>query len=183
MSTETATTPRIAWEEPNAVQVRVVLDDGYLPTRRAVRNDARPTASHPAGGHGLDRLASPRSVACALDPELLNQDMPDDFKHAFDAAPARLRDFHFDHEGALSFVYTYDSGDNWHHTETPEKLLAVEPAPKTATCIEGARCCPPEDVGGMHGYFEFVRVLLGPELDETDEQKHLKRWCGSKFNP
>ena len=59
----------------------------------------------------------------------------------------------------------------------------MKPAPKTAACIEGARCCPPEDVGGPHGYFEFLRVLLSPEEDEIEEQRHLKRWSGGKFNP
>jgi hypothetical protein len=66
---------------------------------------------------------------------------------------------------------------------TLEKLLAAKPAPKTATCIEGGRCCPPEDVGGPHGYFEFVRVLLSHDPDEIEEKKHLKRWSGGKFNP
>ena len=64
-----------------------------------------------------------------------------------------------------------------------QKLLAVKPTPKTATCIEGARCCPPEDVGGPHGYAEFLRVLLSPEPDETEEQRHLKRWSGGRFDP
>ena len=64
-------------------------------------------------------------------------------------------------------------------------------APAEAYCIEGARCCPPEvvsetrnkNVGGPHGYFEFLRVLLSPEPDELDEQKHLMCWSGGKFNP
>jgi Plasmid pRiA4b ORF-3-like protein len=63
-----------------------------------------------------------------------------------------------------------------------EKVLAVNPAPKTATCIEGARSCPPEDVGGTSGYFEFLRVLLAPDPDELEEQRHLKRWSGGKFD-
>jgi hypothetical protein len=66
---------------------------------------------------------------------------------------------------------------------TLEKLLAVKPAPKFATCIEGARSCPPEDVAGTQGYFEFLRVLLSPEPDEFEEQQQLKRWCGGSFNP
>jgi hypothetical protein len=85
--------------------------------------------------------------------------------------------------GELSFVYLYDFGDSWRHTVTLENLLAVKPAPKTATCIEGARCCPPEDVGGTRGYFEFLRVLLSPELHELEEQRELKRWSGGRFNP
>lgn len=83
----------------------------------------------------------------------------------------------------LDTTLAYDYGDNWRHTVTLEKLFVVKPAPKAATCIEGARCCPPEDVGGPHGYFEFLRVLLSPEPDEIGEQRHLKRWSGGKFDP
>jgi hypothetical protein len=82
-----------------------------------------------------------------------------------------------------SFVYTYDFGDDWRHIVKLETLLALKPAPKTATCSDGARCCPPEDVGGPHGYVEFLRVLFDPESDELEEQKHLKRWSGGKFDP
>ena len=116
------------------------------------------------------------------DPDLLNEDIPDDFQRAFDAGEVRLHDFHLDHEDGLKFAYLYDF-DSWRHTVALQKLLAVKPTPKTATCIEGARCCPPEDVGGPHGYAEFLRVLLSPEPDETEEQRHLKRWSGGKFDP
>ena len=190
VATETTTRERIAWDEPNAVQMRVVLE-GIEPAiwRRLVV----PIETTLAQLHHILQAAMGWTDSHLHqfeigglrfgDPELLNQDMPDDFQQAFDAAPVRLRDFHFDHEGTLSFVYTYDFGDSWRHTVTLEKLLAAKPEPKTATRIEGARCCPPEDVGGAHGYFEFVRVLLSPDPDEIEEQKHLKRWSGGRFNP
>jgi pRiA4b ORF-3-like protein len=72
---------------------------------------------------------------------------------------------------------------NWRHTVTLEKLVAATPAPKKPSCIDGARCCPSEDVGGTSGYFEFLRVLLAPEFDETAEQSRMKRWSGGRFNP
>lgn len=80
-------------------------------------------------------------------------------------------------------TYTYDFGDDWRHSVRLEKLLAMKPTPKSATCIEGARSCPPEDVGGPHGYLEFLRVLFTPEPDEIEEQRHLKRWSGGRFDP
>jgi hypothetical protein len=33
------------------------------------------------------------------------------------------------------------------------------------------------------GYFEFLRVLLTPEPDEAEEQRHMKRWSGERFDP
>jgi len=53
----------------------------------------------------------------------------------------------------------------------------------TVSCVAGAGCCPPEDVGGVSGYHEFLRVLLTPDQDEADEQKHLQNWVGGSFDP
>lgn len=187
---ETATPPRMVWEEPNALQIHVSLD-GVEPAiyrRLVVPLDNTLAQLHQilqaAMGWTDSHLHQFEIGGLRFgDPELLNEDMPDDFERAFDSASVRLRDFHFDDGGKLSFIYLYDFGDSWQHTVTLEKRLAVKPAPKTATCIEGARSCPPEDVGGAHGYFEFLRVLLSPEPDELEEQRHLKRWCGRSFNP
>jgi Plasmid pRiA4b ORF-3-like protein len=190
VSTKTATPRRTVWEKPNAVQIHVSLD-GVEPA--IYRRLVVPLDSTLAQLHHILQAAMGWTNShlhqfeigglCFGDPELLNQDMPDDFQQAFDSSSVRLRDFHFDHAGDLSFVYLYDFGDSWQHKVTLEKLVAVKPAPKTATCIEGARCCPPEDVGGTHGYFEFLRVLLSPEPDELEEQRQLKRRCGGSFNP
>ena len=81
------------------------------------------------------------------------------------------------------FTYIYDFGDNWRHRVTLEQLVASEPAPKTAICIDGARCCPPEDVGSTSGYEEFLRILFDPDPEDIEEQRHLKRWSGGKFDP
>jgi hypothetical protein len=190
VSTETGTLARTAWEEPNAVQIRVALDGIEPPIWRRLIVPLHTTLAQlhhilqAAMGWTDSHLHQFEIGGLRFgEPDLLNQDMPDDFQQAFDSAPVRLRDFHWDHDGTLCFVYTYDFGDSWRHTVTFEKLLALKPTPKTATCIEGARCCPPEDVGGTHGYAEFLRVLLTPEPDELEEQRHLKRWSGGKFNP
>ena len=190
MSTEADTHPRTAWEEPNVVQIHVVLENIEPPIWRRL---VVPLETSLAQLHHILQAAMGWTDSHLHqfeigglrfgDTELLNAEIPDDFQQAFDAAPVRLRDFHWEHDGTLSFVYTYDFGDNWRHTVTLEKLLATKPAPKTATCVDGARCCPPEDVGGPHGYLEFLRVLLNPEPDEIEEQRSWKRWSGGRFNP
>jgi Plasmid pRiA4b ORF-3-like protein len=190
VATKTKTSRSIVWEEPNAVQIRVAL--GYIEPpiwrRLVVPLDTTLAQLHlvlqAAVGWADSHLYQFEVGGLRFgDTEMLNQDLPDDFPQAFDAASVRLRDFDTDHDGTVSFVYTYDFGDNWRHTVTLEKRLAFEVAPKTATCVEGARCCPPEDVGGPHGYAEFLRILLSPEPDEIEEQRDLKRWSGGKFDP
>ena len=113
------------------------------------------------------------------DPSMLDSGFDDDAR-AFEASEVRLQDF--SREPATSFKYVYDFGDHWVHTVTLETLIAISPTPKTASCIDGARCCPPEDVGGTSGYAEFLRVLLNPEEDEIEELRNLKRWSGGRFD-
>ena len=68
-------------------------------------------------------------------------------------------------------VYTYDFGDNWEHMIILEKILPREPGIKYPRCIKGKRACPPEDVGGIWGYEEYMEKLKNPDArDEYDEE-------------
>ncbi len=190
MSSETAKPPCTVWKEPNAVLIHVVLEDIEPPVWRRL---VVPLTITLAEFHHVLQAAMGWTDShlhqfeigglCYGDVHVLNLDLADGFARAFDSTIVRLRDFRFRKGRRLSFTYEYDFGDNWRHTVTFEELLAETPAPKTAICIDGARCCPPEDVGGSYSYTEFLRVLFDPEADETDEQKHLQSWSGGKFDP
>jgi hypothetical protein len=78
------------------------------------------------------------------------------------------------------FEYVYDLGDHWVHVVEFEKPLALEPVPRHASCIAGARARPPEDVGGVSGYGRFLEIMADP-LDP--EHADTKRWCGGHFDP
>ena len=186
MATEIST-QRPVWQELNAVQIRVALDDIEPPVCRRL---IVPLGTTLAELHYIIQAAMGWTDSHMHefeigglsygDIEVLSAERTDDDARVYDANEVRLRDF--SRQPGTSFKYVYDYGDNWRHTVTLEKVLAVKPAPKTATCIEGARSCPPEDVGGTSGYFEFLRVLLAPDPDELEEQRHLKRWSGGKFD-
>jgi Plasmid pRiA4b ORF-3-like protein len=105
----------------------------------------------------------------------------DDMPRTFAEAKVMLNDFA--REAGTEFQYIYDFGDSWVHILTVLKVLSLTPAPRTATCIAGGRCCPPEDVGGEFGYAKFLRLLLRPDKEEIDEQQRLKRWSGGNFDP
>ena len=47
-------------------------------------------------------------------------------------------------------------------------------------CVEGARACPPEDVGGVWGYAGFVEAIQNP--DHEDHEGMLE-WAGGSFDP
>jgi hypothetical protein len=46
-------------------------------------------------------------------------------------------------------------------------------------CVE-ERACLPEDVGGTHGYTEFLIALGNPY---HPEHKQWRRWAGRNFDP
>jgi hypothetical protein len=96
----------------------------------------------------------------------------------FDEREVRLLDL--DREPGLTFTYLYDFGDDWRHTVEIEALLSLDEAPRAATCIAGARARPPEDVGGALGYEHFLSVMADPNDPEHAE---LKGWCGGHFDP
>ena len=58
-----------------------------------------------------------------------------------------------------SVIYMYDFGDNWEHEIVFEKELEATPKVKYPKCIDGKRACPPEDVGGIGGYYDFLKAI------------------------
>jgi hypothetical protein len=77
-----------------------------------------------------------------------------------------------------ALVYVYDFGDNWRHEIVLEKIIPPN-GPTKPVCLDGARRCPPEDIGGANGYAEFLEVIfdLGHE-----ESNRFREWAGGKFH-
>jgi hypothetical protein len=75
--------------------------------------------------------------------------------------------------------YRYDFGDDWEHTLEFEDLLPTDQG-AYPRCVAGAGACPPEDVGGTHGYAEFLRVIRDGRHPEHDE---MLQWAGGTFDP
>jgi len=80
----------------------------------------------------------------------------------------------------FKFQYEYDFGDSWDHMLEVEKVLPAEPGVHTPSCLAGKRACPPEDVGGVWGYIEFLEAIRDPEHPEHEEQLE---WAGGEFDP
>ena len=82
-------------------------------------------------------------------------------------------------EGA-QFGYDYDFGDNWQHTLEIEKTCPFDKSVRYTFCLTGDRACPPEDVGGMPGYENFLEALGDPKHPEHNE---MLEWIGGTFDP
>ncbi len=97
---------------------------------------------------------------------------------AFDETEVRLLDFGFNRD--VRFVYEYDFGDGWEHVVEFEQLLKLDPPPRVARCLGGARARPPEDVGGAYGYADFLEIITDPDHPEHDS---MRTWAGGHFDP
>ena len=78
------------------------------------------------------------------------------------------------------FIYEYDFGDSWEHILLVEKILPAEEKVYYPRCITGERACPPEDIGGIFGYYRFLEILKDPDHPEYEE---MKDWVGEDFDP
>lgn len=78
------------------------------------------------------------------------------------------------------FAYEYDFGDSWEHTLLVEKRLPAEEGVHYPVCMEGRRACPPEDVGGIWGYANFMEAIDDPTNPEHGE---YLEWIGGDFDP
>jgi hypothetical protein len=76
--------------------------------------------------------------------------------------------------------YEYDFGDGWQHEILFEQRPTAEPRERYPRCLEGEGACPPEDVGGVWGYSDFLQAIADPDHEEHDE---LLKWAGGKFDP
>jgi hypothetical protein len=82
--------------------------------------------------------------------------------------------------GKFKFRYEYDFGDSWLHNLLVEKILPPEPGQPYPVCIKGRRACPPEDVGGIWGYYGFLEAIQDP--DHPRHEDYLE-WIGGEFDP
>ncbi len=67
------------------------------------------------------------------------------------------------------FQYEYDFGDSWEHEVLFEGCPKPEKGQKYPVCLEGERACPPEDVGGVGGYAEFLETIKDRDHEERVE--------------
>ena len=77
------------------------------------------------------------------------------------------------------FLYEYDFGDGWEHDVLIEGTARSSIGLKFAVCIDGQSPCPPEDVGGVFGYAEFLAAIADPKHEEHDD---YLEWAGGFFD-
>ena len=98
------------------------------------------------------------------------QETPDAMSWDFDYEEANrtLIDGLFDTETWCT--YTYDFGDDWQHRIEIEEVIANYPE-NYPRVLKFKGECPPEDCGGIWGYYELLNALENPGHPEHESMK------------
>jgi hypothetical protein len=93
-----------------------------------------------------------------------------------DAAKTKLSSLIAD--GVTSMTYVYDMGDDWRHRIIIEKVTPAAPGTRYPQFLGGERRCPPEDCGGVPGYYEFLGNIASKR-----KRKAALDWYGGPYDP
>jgi hypothetical protein len=77
-------------------------------------------------------------------------------------------------------IYTYDFGDSWEHAIVVEKVLPPELGVSYPLCVGGRLQCPPEDCGGIPGYYNLLEAIQDPA---HEEHENMLDWLGGDYDP
>jgi hypothetical protein len=61
-----------------------------------------------------------------------------------------------------------------------EKVLPPEPGIAYPTCVGGKLQCPPEDCGGVPGYYNLLEAIRDPAHKEHED---MLDWVGADYDP
>ncbi len=82
--------------------------------------------------------------------------------------------------GITTMTYTYDMGDDWRHTVTIQAVETGDAKVNYPRFVAGQRRYPPEDVGGLPGFENFLDVIADPA---HPEHREVLRWYGRPYSP
>ena len=108
------------------------------------------------------------------DPQLLYEGWQDEIPPV-NSLRTRISQIVPDDGSRFQFDYEYDFGDGWEHEVLFEGCLRAEKGVRYPICVEGERACPPEDVGGTYGYYEYLEAMADPRHEEHDS---FMEWRG-----
>jgi hypothetical protein len=77
-------------------------------------------------------------------------------------------------------IYEYDFGDGWEHTIEVQKIIEPEPGVECPVCLGGKKACPPEDCGGIWGYYQLLETIADPDAEDHED---MVEWLGGDFDP
>ena len=80
----------------------------------------------------------------------------------------------------IKMEYEYDFGDGWQHELILEKIEKKNTTQHYPTCLEGEMNCPPEDCGGIHGFYDRLKAFKNKRHPEHED---VVEWMRENYNP
>lgn len=77
-------------------------------------------------------------------------------------------------------AYMYDFGDGWDHIIEVQKIEDPKPNATYPLCLAGKLACPPEDCGGIYGYYNLLNAIADPDHEDHED---LAEWLDEDFDP
>lgn len=77
-------------------------------------------------------------------------------------------------------VYEYDFGDGWEHEIVLEEVVPRSTCARYPIVLTGRGACPPDDVGGIPGYYHFLEAIKDPKHPDHDD---MVEWGDDDFDP
>jgi hypothetical protein len=82
--------------------------------------------------------------------------------------------------GTKTLHYMYDFGDGWEHTVKIECISPVAADTLYPQLLEAKGACPPEDIGGVPGYYDFLEAIADPG---HENHAHYTEYYPANFDP
>jgi hypothetical protein len=77
-------------------------------------------------------------------------------------------------------VYEYDFGDSWEHLIQLKSRVQGGDQDHVPVCLGGENAAPPDDSGGIPGYYMWLDALRDPS---NEMHKEALEWLGKDFDP
>ena len=94
-----------------------------------------------------------------------------------EASKVRLRDVFKPRKTVIDYIY--DFGDGWEHRLTVTDIRAGHPGVSYPRYIGGERNAPPEDCGGIPGFYEMLEAIADPNNPDHAE---ARQWA-DEYDP
>ena len=99
----------------------------------------------------------------------------------FNEEVIKLSEFITEEKQVLKYIY--DFGDDWEHIIKVEKIFPKESTERKEhlICMKGKRACPPEDSGGIYGYYDLMEIRENE--NHPDYEEMIVDWLGEDYDP
>ena len=167
---------RIELEESNPlIWRRVIMPAGatYRRLHDVIQNVTNFQSGYPGGGYHLYEFDLPKENRIVTDNEEAYMEHQHYIKNKkyyeerLESLPANMLQFEKNHQERLKI-----------EVRKPTGLKIDDYYFRYPTLLDGAETAPPEDVGGIHGFYGFLEIYRNPK---HPEQRDMKAWADSLY--